>query len=185
MVTTEMPRTVLHRAFFAILPPTTVHAALDALRRAHCPGGTTVRSDRAHVTLEIFDDHPTPPDALLKRLVPIGYAVVAPAFRLVLDQVSGTPESVALRPSRRSAGLANLQREIDARVKAAGLRVRDRWRFNPHLTLGYRDGASFKRAIAPVAWDVGELVLIHSFVGLTRHKPVARWPLAPELPLFQ
>jgi 2'-5' RNA ligase len=39
--------------------------------------------------------------------------------------------------------------------------------------------------VEPVEWDVDEIVLIHSHLGQTRHDILARWPLAPELPLFQ
>lgn len=54
----------------------------------------------------------------------------------------------------------------------------------PHLTLGYPAGQPFSRAIPPIEWTAADLVLIHSHLGQTRHDIVGRWPLAPELPLF-
>ena len=180
-----MRNEVVHRPFFAIKPSRDAEDAIDAMRRSHCPLGHPVRTEHAHVTLEIFDDHSFRPDALFAKLIAIGDAIDVPMFRLSLDRIAGTIRSVALRPGRRSAGLARLQSAIHAGVTTAGLRVRNGWSFSPHLTLGYRDGASFSRSIPAIAWDVEELVLIHSFVGQTRHEIIGRWPLAPELPLFQ
>ncbi|UIJ45667.1 2'-5' RNA ligase family protein [Sphingomonas cannabina] len=176
---------VRYRPFFAIKPADEVLAPIAGMRRTYCGEGTPVRSEHAHITLEIFDDHPRRPDELIAELVAIGNAVEAAAFELMLDRVVGTVRSVALRPGRRSTGLALLQRAIHAEVDRAGLKAREGWSFSPHLTLGYREGEAFSRAVAPVAWQVDEFVLIHSHVGATRHEIVGRWRLMPELPLFQ
>jgi RNA 2',3'-cyclic 3'-phosphodiesterase len=176
---------VLHRPFFAIKPVDAVEPPIAGMRRTYCGEGTPVRSEHAHITLEIFDDHPRRPDELIAELVAIGNAVEASAFPLALDRVVGTVRSVALRPGRRSTGLALLQRAIHAEVERAGLKVREGWSFSPHLTLGYREGEAFARQVAPILWQVDEFVLIHSHVGATRHEIVGRWRLMPELPLFQ
>lgn len=174
----------LHRLFFAIKPPAVALMQIDHARRLHC-AWRAVRNEHAHVTLEIFDDHGGIPEGLIKRLTEIGDAIDMPGFLLSLGRVVGTMRSVALRPGKRSNSLLLLQRAIDGGVKRAGLTTRDGWSFSPHLTLGYRDGAPFTRAIPAIEWQVQELVLIHSFVGQTRHEVVKSWPLAPELSLFQ
>jgi 2'-5' RNA ligase len=45
------------------------------------------------------------------------------------------------------------------------------------MTLLYGRGATVHQAIEPVAWTVRELVLVHSFLGETRHEVLGRWPL--------
>ncbi|MBN8816144.1 MAG: 2'-5' RNA ligase family protein [Sphingomonas sp.] len=174
----------LHRLFFAIKPTLAAIPAIEEARRRYCPG-RAVRNEHLHVTMEIFDDHSGFPAALADTLVAIGDGLDMPGFDLSLDRVVGTMRSVALRPGARSTGLKLLQRAIDGAVRDAGLTVRDGWTFSPHVTLGYRDDRPFVRSIVPIVWHVDELVLIHSFVGETRHEIIERWPLAPELPLFQ
>ncbi|MGK6318566.1 2'-5' RNA ligase family protein [Sphingomonas sp. DT-204] len=176
---------VRYRPFFAIKPADEALPPIAGMRRTYCDDGTPVRSEHAHITLEIFDDHPRRPDELIAELVAIGNAVGASAFPLSLDRVVGTVRSVALRPGRRSTGLVLLQRAIHAEVERAGLGVRKGWSFSPHLTLGYREGEAFARSVVPITWQVDEFVLIHSHVGATRHEIVGRWRLMPELPLFQ
>ncbi|MEO5493903.1 MAG: 2'-5' RNA ligase family protein [Sphingomonas sp.] len=174
----------LHRLFFAIKPSAIALPYIEHARRLHCPG-QPVRNEHVHVTMQIFDDYSGVPEGLMEDLLAVGDDIDMPGFVLSLGRVIGTMRSVALRPGKRSNGLAMLQRAIDEGVKRAGVTVRDGWNFSPHLTLGYRDGAAFARAITPIEWQVDEFVLVHSFVGQTRHEIVKSWPLAPELPLFQ
>ena len=174
----------LHRLFFAIKPAMRVIPAIEAARRLYC-AGRPVRSEHLHVTMEIFDDHIGVPEDLIERLLEIGEDIDMPGFLLSLGRVAATTRSVALRPNGRSTGLALLQRAIHERVLSAGLSTRQDWSFNPHMTLGYRDEPAFARSIEPIVWQVGELVLVHSHVGETRHDIVGRWELTPELPLFQ
>jgi 2'-5' RNA ligase len=65
----------------------------------------------------------------------------------------------------------------DAR-QSAGIPARDGgYRFNPHVTLLYRNSAPFTETVTPFAWEVREFVLIHSLLGQTRHTPLGMWPL--------
>ena len=106
-------------------------------------------------------------------------------IRIVLDRVGGGEHSIALRPSRRIAALDTLHRRLGERSRAAGIEPRAGYAFNPHMTLGYRDGQPFGMAVPPVAWTARELVLIHSHLGRTRHEVLGRWALADsQLDLF-
>jgi 2'-5' RNA ligase len=174
----------LHRLFFAIKPAMHAIPAIEAARRLHCPG-RPVRSEHLHVTMEIFNDHIGLPEMLVDRLIAVGNDIDMPGFLLSMGRVVGTTRSVALRPNGRSTGLALLQRAIRERVTDAGLEPRDGWTFNPHMTLGYRDDAAFSRAIDPILWQVEELVLIDHCCDTGAEKMMGRWPLAPEMPLFQ
>ena len=174
----------LNRLFFAIKPATAIIPGIEDVRRLYC-AGRPVRPEHYHVTMEIFDDRIGMPGDLIRQLRRIGDDICMPGFELPLGRLVGTTQSVAIRPAGRSRGLSLLQRAIHERVLAAGLTTRDGWSFSPHLTLGYREGGAFSRSIPPLSWYVDELVLIHSFVGETRHEIVGCWALEPELPLFQ
>ncbi len=174
----------LDRLFFAIKPAPFAIPRIAAMRRANCPD-QPMRDEHLHVTMEIFADRVGVPQSFADTLIAIGDDIDMPGFLLPLGRLVGTTRSVALRPKGRSTGLALLQRAIRLRVLDAGLEVREGWSFNPHMTLGYRDAAPFARSIDTIEWQVDELVLVHSHVGKTRHDIIRRWPLAPELPLFQ
>ena len=174
----------LHRLFFAIKPAMHAMPALEAARRRYCPD-RPVKSEQLHVAMEMFDDQIGLPEMLVDRLIGVGSDIDMPGFLLSMGRVVGTTKSVALRPNGRSTGLALLQRAIRDRVTDAGLEPRDGWTFNPHLTLGYRDAPAFARAIDPILWQVEELMLIDHCCGTGAEKMIGKWPLAPELPLFQ
>lgn len=171
---------VRHRYFFALLPP-----PVEARRIAHAvaswfASGTPVRSDRLHITMAIFPDADAVPSELERTLRTVGGRVTAAAIAVTLDRISGGARSIALRPSRRIAGLEALHHDIDANCRGLGLAPRPGYTFDPHMTLGYRTGAPLGKRITPVAWIADALVLIHSHVGLTRHEIVDRWPLAAD-----
>lgn len=176
---------MLNRYFYAIRPAGDALAAIAAERRSHRLD-RPVRDDHAHVTMEIIDDHARPPHRLIDTLVAIGAGIDASGFALALNRIVGTTRSIALRPAKPSAGLSVLHRALRDRVGRAGLSARQGWSFSPHLTLGYRDAPAFSRAISPIGWPVAEFVLVHSFVGETRHETIGRWALGadPQLSLF-
>lgn len=169
---------VLHRYFFALLPP-----PMLARRIAHAAapwfadGGTPLRDHRLHITMFILPDFSAAPRGLEAALCEVGARVAAAPVAVALDRVSGGSRSIALRPSRRIAGLQALHAEIDATSRSVGVPSRPRYSFNAHMTLGYREGAPFSAILPPFAWTASELVLVHSHVGLTRHDVVDRWPL--------
>jgi 2'-5' RNA ligase len=81
-----------------------------------------------------------------------------------------------LRSQAGSESLIAFQQALGAAMLRAGLRP-DR-SFTPHVTLLYDDALVTETPIEPIRWTVGELVLVHSLLGQTRHIPLARWPLA-------
>ncbi|WP_182911914.1 2'-5' RNA ligase family protein [Sphingomonas cavernae] len=168
---------VLHRLLFAVRPPLTLARQIEQSAIWFRPGATRVRADNLHITLEIFEDHPTFPERLAEVLMEAGKAVAAEPVEIVLDQVSGSKRSVALRPRRRIPALDQLYKAIALEVKRAGLTPRPDYSFSPHVTVLYRDGAPFTQAIDPIRWTADELVLVHSLVGRTRHDVLGRWRL--------
>ena len=171
---------VLHRPFFALVPPRPlarrVAAAAGWFQRG--PGG--LPAERLHLTLFILDDMVELPPDVTDALRDIGASLRLAPFEVVLDMASGGGRSIALRPSHRNDSLARLHGLLADGARARGIAERPGYRFAPHMTLGYRIGESFSQRVAPVAWTADEIVLIDSHVGRTRHEVLGRWPLVDD-----
>ncbi len=170
----------LHRLLVAAKPPPALAARIGRLRDAVMPAGKPVADDRLHITLFITHDHPGFPVALAARIGEILASIAPPPARVVLDRLIAGGHSLLLVPSEPVRGLIALQGQIGAALVRAGIAPRARWRFSPHITLGYGGRSGLDRAIDPISWPVGELVLIHSLVGQGRHVTLGRWPLTDE-----
>ena len=172
------PGKARHRLFFALIPPIVTARQIANAAPWLDAKGATVAADRLHVTMFILDDFlHMPPPLLIEALRAVGDAVEAPPIEIVFDRASGGTASLALRPSHRNAALDALHRQIDRLCAAAGITQREGYSFNPHMTLGYRQGRAINGPVSPVAWTATELVLIHSHLGKTRHDRLASWPL--------
>jgi len=112
-----------------------------------------------------------------------GETVAAAPVELVLDELSISRYTAALRPAHRLKPLHMLQAEIDGAVARQGIALREGYHFSPHLTLRYHGGDLVHRPIFGFRWVAQEFVLIESFVGLSHYEVHGRWPLrAPEDP---
>lgn len=173
-----------HRLFFA-LKPSQIEANLTGLiRDAATSELDPVINGRLHLTLGITADYAAYPQDVAQRMTTIGEHLAGDPFPLSLDRLSGSERSIALRPNKRPPALSAIQKQIDDQLRYWNL-MRTGWSFSPHVTLGYRTGLSFLRPITPFAWEVQDVVLIHSVVGATRHIELARWPLVRrQLDLF-
>ena len=167
-----------HRLFFALLPPAEVIAAIGEHRASVGLTRGFISDDRLHMTLAITDDHDTgPPPPLTTAALAAGAAVRSAPIHVLLDEAVGGAGTIVLRSHEKLDHLFALQRRLASSLSAAGVPMRRGWRFNPHVTIGYRRGAPFAAPILPISWRAQDLVLIHSHVGLTRHDILARWPL--------
>jgi 2'-5' RNA ligase len=171
---------IRHRYFFCLRPCTQdanrIHAFADSLR-----GPWKLQSaSRLHVTAAITEDWPVPVPALVAALLRAGDAVQAQPFELVLDQLSASPTHLVLRPARAIPELKELGATIRAAMAQEGVPLREGWRFNPHMTLGFGRGRQFVRPVQPVSWSVNEFILVHSAVGATNHEVLGRWTLEPQ-----
>lgn len=165
-----------HRLFFA-LKPSRIEANLTGLfRDATGIALNAVANDRLHVTLGITNNYAALPADVAQRMLTIGEHLAGDPFLLSLDRLSGSGQSIALRPNKRPPALSAMQKQIDDQLRYWNL-MRTNWSFNPHVTLGYRPGLSFLKPVTPLEWDVHDVVLIHSVVGATQHNELGRWPL--------
>ena len=166
--------------FFALWPDEGVRSALGRLSGELVEGGRPTRRDNLHMTLEFLGgiDRARIADASAAAT-----RLSAPRFRLVLDGVGHWRRSriLWLAPTNPTPPLIALQAGLHAELAAAGLPLEDR-PFRPHVTLARRAKPLAFRPVAPVTWDVRELVLAESMPGPdgVRYQVVERWPLGPD-----
>ena len=171
---------VLHRLFFALVPPRPLARRIAAAAGWFQHGVGGLAAERLHMTMLILDDMVEVPPALVEALRSIGGSGGEGPFEVVLDTASGNDRSIVLRPSHRNGAIARLRERLAEGARARGIAERPGYRFAPHMTLGYRSGSPFTQPVAPLAWTADELVLIDSHVGRTRHEVLGRWPLVAE-----
>ncbi len=165
-----------NRFFYALRPSPLARNLIGVQRDQLGLAETIVENDRLHITLAITEDYARQPYAEMKRLIEIGETVSAAPVPVRLDRVSGSNETIALKPSRQIAALAELGRKLQQGLSCAGL-LRGTWDFHPHVTLLYRKGRPFTRTIPPIGWEATDFVLIHSLLGEHRHIEMGRWRL--------
>ena len=178
-ISTPIPR---HRLFFALFPPPLVARRIAHWAERYGPHAAFVRADRLHVTLDILDDHEAFPRDIAERLIEVGASIAADPFMIELDQVSCGGGTIALRPRLKNQGLQRLAGRIAGARADADIAGRQGYRFNPHLTLLYREGPPFSETVTPFAWQVTDFTLVHSLLGHTRQVPLGSWPLTGENP---
>ena len=178
------PPTTASRLFFALFPDAATAAAIAALavemRTRHGLRGKPVPTDKLHCTVNYLGTFPALPVEL------VGAAKVA-AARVACDPVPVEFDTVASFDSRRrvyplvlrgcdNGPLRTLQRALTGSLLATRA-IATPEPYEPHVTL-LRDRTLLPaEAVAPVRWTAGELVLVHSHVGLHRHEALARFPL--------
>lgn len=167
----------LYRLFFALKPPPVVTRQIDHFAAGIDPGAARIRPDHQHVTLGITTDWPDYPYERIKALRRAAAGIMAEPFDLLLDRLSQSGRSAALRPSHSIAGLKLLQGQVADAMRRADVIPRPGWSFSPHQTLFYRDGSPSQQPIDGFGWWVDELVLICSHVGHSRHELIGNWPL--------
>lgn len=173
------------RLFFAVYPDAAarerlVHLA-QTLRERHGLKGRAFAPERLHVTLAMAGDHVGLPAPLLERVMAVGAAIHAAPLDIALDRTEtfarpGNRPCV-LRVGEGAAALAALHATLAHALCELGVVAREERAYRPHLTLQYDDRGLPAQAIEPIAWTVGEIVLMRSVLGRSRHVALARWPL--------
>jgi 2'-5' RNA ligase len=169
------------RLFVAALPdPETAARIADLARRLRIGHGLTGKPLQAahfHVTLHhVGDSVGGPSGATIDRVRERLAGVAMPPFRVAFDRaLSFRNGAFVLRGDDSLIGLEILQQRVS---DALDDRLAPARAFTPHLTL-LRDGRMIdEHPIEPIAWTVREVVLVHSLLGRTTHRHVARLPLA-------
>jgi RNA 2',3'-cyclic 3'-phosphodiesterase len=176
----RLQKTPADRLFLAAVPDReTAERIADLARRlriGHELRGKLMRPEHLHVTLHhVGDAEETPSSAVVDAVMEKLSGVTMPSFRVAFDRVgSFTNGAFVLRGDESLIGLEVLQQRVsdafDTRPQAARS-------FTPHVTL-LRDAKRVEEHdITPIEWTVKEVVLVHSLLGRTTHRHVARLPL--------
>lgn len=144
--------------------------------------GTPLAADQFHITLYYLGAHSGLPQGIVAKATETASSVKVAPFEVTFDYAMSFPGKSHSRPlvlcSRKSlAALTAFQQTLRAALKEAGL---DNWSqpsFTPHVTLLYDRRGVPDQDIEPVSWTVNEFSLVRSLHGLSRHEPLARWPL--------
>jgi 2'-5' RNA ligase len=171
-----MPREPFHRLFLAVRPPATVIPEIGGLRDSFGQTRGLVADGHLHLTTWLFEDSQDFPAEAAERARAVVAALELLRFRIVLERMIGSGGRVVLVPYAPLPGFVALQSTLDQALSGAGLRPHPGWRFRPHMTL-LHGRQEIDQSIAPISWDVDNLVLLDSVVGERRHDVIARWPL--------
>lgn len=168
------------RLFFAILPDedtaASIHRRAERWRREHGLTGRLLRPEHFHVTLHVAEEMAgISLSGMIELLAERASTLAMPAFRVDFDRVlSFRNGAFVLSGEETTIGLQVLHQRLGDALDPTPRPAR---RFTPHLTL-LRDGKQVEeRDVEPVGWTAREVVLVHSLIGQTTHRHVARIPL--------
>lgn len=154
--------------------------AACGLRDDYGLNGRLILTRHIHSTLwHVGDDFLPPPPALIATLTACAKRVSMPPFKVSFDRVeSFTGGALVLRGEEGVVGLELLYENLTAALCIRGTRS-----FVPHVTL-LRDKRHLLPSIPvePIEWTVTEFVLVHSLLGKTTHRVLARFPLISPPP---
>jgi tRNA(adenine34) deaminase len=178
------------RLFLAVLPDPAARDRLSGLaqtlKREHGLQGRALRPEHLHITLHHLGDHRRIPQNVVDAASrAVASLVSVPTFPVSLDRVV-TFQRPGSKPVVAAGGegvvaLEGFHRQLQKALVRQG--IKPEARFKPHATLLYDPRGIPERAVAPITWTVGEVVLVHSLLGKTTHEHLARWslglPIAP------
>lgn len=173
--------------FLVYADPTAADAAVAAgfdLRDEHGLTGLPLLPQHIHSTLwHVGDDFSPPPAELIEALVERAKRVAMASFRVSFDRVeSFSGGALVLRGEEGVVGLEMLHQHLKAALGITGRKL-ERAGFVPHVTLlrdKHRRLSSMP--VEPIEWTVSEFVLVHSLLGRTTHRVLARFPLVGPPP---
>jgi 2'-5' RNA ligase len=177
---------VSHNLFFALCPDDDVReriaSAAQRLNQAHAPRGRWIKPHRYHLTLRFLGEHPALPDSLIAACRAAGDAVRTAPFSFALD-AAGSFENHRipwwLGCSAMPAALDVLWSALAQGLDANGIANDEPTPRVPHVTiLRDADRRLGPARIDPIAWPVGEFVLVDSAIGAApAYTMLQRWPL--------
>jgi len=177
------------RLFLAALPGAReaerIAALAGRLKRARRLEGRLIRREHLHVTLLYLGSWHGLPQGIVARARAAAAAVKVPPFAVAFDRTASFHGRTAQHPFVLLGGdgvgaLKAFRAGLGAAMAKAGLGPRVPGAYTPHVTLLYDACFVEEAPIEPIAWTVGEFVLVHSLYGRSRHIPLARWPLRAD-----
>ena len=168
------------RLFLAIVPPAEVAERIARLARhlkiGHELTGKPLQPEHLHVTLCHLGDGVGAPTDVVAMATERAASIAMPSFKVGFDRVGSFKNGAfVLRGDESLIGLEILQQRLSDSFDGRPQRARA---FTPHMTL-LRDAHRVPdHDIEPIEWQVRDVVLVHSLLGKTTHRHLARVPLA-------
>lgn len=173
--------------FFALQPSPAAQEAInccqDEVEARHDLHGYRLAPLNLHVTLNGLGTGSDLAETTLHAAYRAAASVVVRPFSVTFDRALSFKNNqdtcpFVLRCNRESdTALKALQGMLAQALQETGA-VRHSWgSFTPHLTLFWDPACIAEQPVAPISWTVKEFVLVHSFVGESKHLVVKRWPL--------
>ena len=168
------------RVFFAVLPDAETAERISERaarwRAAHGLTGRLLKAGHFHVTLAtVHEGHGLPDVDRVDGWVARAGEIPMPSFRVGFDRLmSFANGALVLTGDASTVGMEVLQQRLSDSLDDTPRPAR---RYTPHVTL-LHDGRHIEaEPVEPIAWTVREVVLVHSLVGHTTHRHIARIPL--------
>lgn len=170
------------RFFLAIFPAARhairLAALADAFLGRHGLGAGAVAASRLHVTLFHLGDYAGQPPGLVDHASQALSCLVAEPFSIRFDQIGSfgnrrSKSPLVLASSEGNEALQALHGQLAVHLRANALGQSTHGSFVPHMTVAYGKAVIPFEAIEPISWPVGEVSLVRSLLGKTRHIPLA------------
>ena len=168
------------RLFFAALPDAEtaerIAECAAAWRARHGLTGRLLKTGHFHVTLStVHQGHGLPDGDEIDGWVARASEIPMPSFRVGFDRLmSFTNGALVLTGDDSTVGMEVLQQRLSDSLDDTPRPAR---RYTPHVTLLY-DGRHIEaEPVEPISWTVREIVLVHSLIGQTTYRHIARIPL--------
>jgi RNA 2',3'-cyclic 3'-phosphodiesterase len=168
------------RLFLAIVPPAEVAERIARLTRhlkiGHELTGKPLQPEHLHVTLCHLGDGVGVPTDVVAMATERAASIAMPSFKVGFDRVGSFKNGAfVLRGDESLIGLEILQQRLSDSLDGSPRPARA---FTPRMTL-LRDAHRVSdHDIEPIEWQVKDIVLVHSLLGKTTHRHLARVPLA-------
>ena len=159
-----------------------IYRLAEVVKRARKFDGRLIAPDRLHITLFFLDDGRGSRERIVRMACEAAHEVRMSSFEISFDRIAsfrGQPDNhpFVLLGDDGLNRLKLFRQTLGAQMTRKGLRHLVTTDFTPHVTLLYDKRKIDEHPIEPIAWTVGEFVLIHSLYG---HAHLARWPLRVE-----
>jgi len=171
-----MPTLQFYRYFVGCRPDASLRAALA---QAGSRAGQSLRPDGYHLTFCVIAEVPERDSSIADRVRAAFAEQTLHSAPIPFGRVVGGDLGAMVKTIGRQDELQDLYAVIVRSLAPQGLEPMHRKSgFRPHSTLGH-DACSFVQFNIAHEWIPGELLLIESEVGLTRHNVLGSWHLLP------
>jgi RNA 2',3'-cyclic 3'-phosphodiesterase len=175
-----------HRLFFALMPDDATRSAIGraaVMLQEQYPvlRARWVKSERYHATVNFLGDYPELPGGVVEKARAAANMLCAVSFVWSLDYATsfrGREPPCVLRGTFVPDAMFVLWRDLNMALAHVGLHRHVERQFTPHVTVAYgRRELPHAAPVAPVAWPIDSVALIHSVVGKGHYEQLGRWPL--------